>query len=120
MSVKTKSNWQGAFDAVLGVDRAGVRQVKWGAMLPVVKGKCEAAINLMMMRFDDVSDWWQLCEYHITRTRTAFLAARHPATANPDDFWVDPARLRLAEHTMGIIFATIGHDQSRSTVGSFR
>ena len=121
LSVRNKANWPAVFDARLGVDADGERRIEWGRMLPPGKDASNNPAALLLLgKLDQVKDWWSLCTSFIRQREGDYTLQRYVETTDPEEFWLDSARLRIAEEPLGIIFDVIGHGQSRSKTGSFR
>ena len=116
------NSWQAAFDLVLAVDASKVSKPHWGKMLPVGKDETPtSAVMLLRHKLDEVPEWHALCVRYIQMNEGKHvLADARYADAEGDRFWLNPDILRLDEEPLHIIFATIGHGQSRSIQGSFR
>ena len=122
LGFRQANSWQAAFDLVLAVDTSKISKPHWGKMLPV--GKDEAptsAIMLLKHKLDEIPDWHALCMRYIQLNEGKHvLADARYAESDGDKFWLNPDILRLDEEPLHIIFAMIGHGQSRSVQGSFR
>ena len=120
LGVRQKTSWPSIFDVALSKDYGGVAQPGWGRMLPFDKTHCPTANHLMQGKLDLIKDWWTVCSTWVEKYEGKHVCLQFPALADSTDFWFDSVRLRLVDTAMTAIFAAIGHDQSRSTPGSFR
>ena len=124
LGFRQKDAWQQAFDTALAVDSEGNSKAFRGRMLPIGTDKDatpHAAVMLLNLRLNEISDWHSLCAKHVELNEGKFvlLDDRFRDSAGAA-FWRNPDVLRLDEQAMSIVMGFIGHDQSRSIAGSFR